>query len=217
MKNSCEELGIRFEVSVEVLKRWVLELVEKENKKFIAVKINVYKNGLKSDIIITTREIPYGEEDYKVGISIGIAKGRRNPYSTLVYHKSSSYAENYIEREIGKKDGFNEIIFLNVDGYISEGSMSNVFFVKDGVVFTPPVSCGILNGIIRQKVIAVCEDNDIEVRENFLKLNEFKKWDEIFITNSLLKVMKVNNFNGIRFDISSCTLSEKIKRKIEEM
>jgi branched-subunit amino acid aminotransferase/4-amino-4-deoxychorismate lyase len=77
---------------------------------------------------------------------------------------------------------------LNSQGHLAEGSMSNVFVVKDGVVQTPSLASGCLPGVTRQLVIALCADLDLPIKECQLGEQDIDSADEIFLTSSLREI-----------------------------
>ena len=85
-----------------------------------------------------------------------------------------------------------EGIFLNRDGQVAEGIVSNIFWVKDGVVYTPAPSVGILNGVTRQFVIALLERLHIPIKEGAYPLSHLQEADEVFITNSLQEIVPLH-------------------------
>lgn len=187
INNSCKILNIEKYVEYND----VLNFIEKNNIKNKALKITITDKN----IIYSTRDIQYKSEDYKRGFSICLSSVLRNSTSMLVYVKSTCYIENIMEKNKGKNLGFDEIIFLNEKGYIAEGATSNIFFIKNNKIFTPKVKCGILNGIVRQWVV----DNFI-VEEGEYKIEDLLMSDAIFITNSIVGIMKVCEIEGKKFN-----------------
>ncbi|RSD24480.1 aminodeoxychorismate lyase [Mesobacillus subterraneus] len=113
--------------------------------------------------------------------------------------KSHHYLNNVLaKREVGPAMN-REGIFLTRDGVLSEGIVSNVFWYKDGTLFTPSVETGILNGITRRFVIALARNAGIEVREGFYKKEEAESADELFLTNSIQEIVPVTEFEGKSF------------------
>ena len=113
----------------------------------------------------------------------------------LCYIKSTNYIENIIEKNKAKEDGFKDVLFLNENGYLSETSCANIFIVKNDKIYTPKVSCGLLNGIIRMWVV-----KNFPVIETELTLDDLKNADEVFITNSLMGIMQVKKFEDIEYN-----------------
>lgn len=186
LKNGMKELGLE-----ELEEEMLLDYISLNFIKNKAVKILVTPQN----IIITEREIPYTEEDYIQGSSLKLSKVRRNSTSMLCYIKSTNYIENMIEKNKAKEDGFKDVLFLNENGYLSETSCANIFIVKNDKIYTPKVSCGLLNGIIRMWVI-----ENFPVIEKELRLDDLKNADEVFITNSLMGIMKVKKFEDIEYN-----------------
>jgi len=161
------------------------------------------------NIIITQRDIPYKEDDYNRGMKLIISKVRRNSTSMLCYIKSTCYIENLIEKENAKKIGYDDVIFLNENGYVTETSCANIFIVKNKKVFTPKVEDGLLNGIIRKRIM-----EEFKVQERSITLEELKESDEVIITNSLMGAMSIKKIDGINYDGEEFRqmFNEKLKR-----
>jgi branched-chain amino acid aminotransferase len=85
---------------------------------------------------------------------------------------------------------------LNWKGYVAEGTISNIFTVKKGVVYTPHRSTGILGGVTRALVLQVAERSRIRTREVMLRPRDLDDADECFITNTTIEVMPVTSVDG---------------------
>ncbi|MFT2621740.1 aminotransferase class IV, partial [Escherichia coli] len=79
-------------------------------------------------------------------------------------------------------DGYDEAILLDASGFVSEGSGENIFVIKDGVVYTPDLSAGALNGITRNTVMHICKDLGLEVVQKRITRDELYIADEVFFT-----------------------------------
>jgi len=90
-----------------------------------------------------------------------------------------------------KSQGFDEALLLNRHGHIFEASRANIFWIKDKVLYTPPLSSGCLNGITRQQVIKQARDLKIQVKEEDLTPEILKKANAAFLTNSLLGIKPI--------------------------
>ena len=102
--------------------------------------------------------------------------------------KSTSYADHVLAYRHALNAGADEALMLNSQGHLAEGSMSNVFVVKDGVVQTPSLASGCLPGVTRQLVIDLCADLDLPVEECQLGVQDIDNADEIFLTSSLREI-----------------------------
>ena len=163
-------------------------------------KLSIRNKGVKItvtplNIIITQRDIPYRDEDYNRGMKLAISKVQRNSTSRLCYIKSTCYIENLIEKENAKKIGYDDVIFLNENGYVTETSCANIFIVKNKEIFTPKVEDGLLDGIIRKRIM-----EEFKVQERSITLEELKESDEVIITNSLMGAMSVKKINWTNYD-----------------
>jgi branched-subunit amino acid aminotransferase/4-amino-4-deoxychorismate lyase len=115
----------------------------------------------------------------------------RNERSPTVRHKSLSYQGNVLALAEGRRRGADEVYFLNSRGRLAEGSFTNLFFVRGGVVRTPSVECGLLPGIGRQVVLEACGAEGIPAEEGAYEEAELTGAAEAFCTNSLRGVMPV--------------------------
>ncbi|MBD3624846.1 MAG: aminotransferase class IV, partial [Rhodobacteraceae bacterium] len=93
-----------------------------------------------------------------------------------------------------RKRGFNNALSLDLDDNVAETASTNVFMVRDGVVFTPVPNGTFLAGITRARVIGLLRDAGHEVVETSLSVSDFHKADEIFLTGNASKVMPVTRF-----------------------
>ena len=149
------------------------------------------------------REYTYTEKDYQKGFSLNISKVRRNETSIFTFYKTLNYGDNILEKRKSKKMGYDEPIFLNSKNQITEGATSNIFVVVRDKIYTPKLSCGLLNGIVRQYIIS-----NYDVTESEIDLEFLNNADEIFLTNSLLGIIPVNNLEKKVFK------SQKISKEI---
>ncbi len=180
--------GIKFlNIGEEVSEYKIINLIEEFNIRNCALKIVVTEKN----IVLITRSISYKSGDYLRGFSLKISKINRNSKSKLTYLKSLNYLENILEREETIKNGYDEAIFLNENGFLAEGSMSNVFIIKDNKIFTPSIKCGLLPGVVRGFLV-----KEYDVIEKEITLEELLTADEIFITNSLLGIMGISKIEN---------------------
>lgn len=141
-------------------------------------------------LLIVTREFePYPARLYREGMKAIISRTRRSPSSPVIQHKTLNYLPNILARAEALQSGADEAIFLNTAGFLTEATVSNLFLVKEGEVFTPPVSAGLLPGITRAVVLEICHRNSIPSREKNLRPRELARADEAFLTNSLMEIM----------------------------
>lgn len=184
--------------------KFIKNFIKEEKLKNIVLKIVVTEKN----IVFSTRKIKYSKEDYENGFKIKLSYVLRNPTSRMTYIKSLSYNENLYEYNKANKEGFNEVVFLNIYGNIAEGATSNIFIIKDKKIYTPKISDGILPGVVRNWVI-----ENFEVCEKHLNKKDLYSADEVFITNSVLGIMKVVQFEEKKYNTN---VVEKIRSEYEQ-
>lgn len=121
---------------------------------------------------------------------------KRNLSSPLVTIKSANYLDNVLAKAEAKAKGVHEALMLNTDGFVAEGTMSNLFFVKEGRLVTPDENSGILPGITRACIIELVKENEIPIEVRQVKLQELIEADEIFLTSSIMEVIPVRTLEG---------------------
>ena len=105
-----------------------------------------------------------------------------------------NYGDCILEKRAATAAGINEKVFVNTKGQISEGTVSNIFFVRKNMIYTPQLSCGLLPGILREYVMS-----KFSVVETIIYPDELMYYEECFVTNSLMGVMPVRQLGNICF------------------
>lgn len=162
----------------------------------------------KKNILLEHRKNPYTEKMRKIGFQMDFSEVRRNETSPLTAYKTLNYADCMLERCSAVQIGMDERIFLNTKDQISEGTVSNIFFVKNGKIFTPALFCGLLPGIIREYLC-----NTESVTETIIYKNEIEQYEECFITNSLMGIMPVRQLAQKQFE--KRTMTDKLIEKYD--
>jgi branched-chain amino acid aminotransferase len=141
-------------------------------------------------ILITAQNlVPLPPEKYETGFKAVISFLRRNSQSPLSRLKSTCYMENILARTAARAAGYDEAIFLNEQGYLAEGSSTNIFLVSNGELITPCFESGVLPGITRDAVLEIARTSNIKATERWVQLNELIEAQEAFVTNSILELM----------------------------
>ena len=148
-------------------------------------------------ILITARSlVPLPPEKYETGFRATVSFLRRNTQSPLSRLKSTCYMENVLARTTARTAGYDEAIFLNEQGYLAEGSMTNIFLVSHGQLITPCFESGVLPGITRDAVLDIARTSNIKATERWVELNELVEAEEAFLTNSILELMPLVTLEG---------------------
>lgn len=121
---------------------------------------------------------------------------RRNLFSPLVSIKSANYLDNMLAKAEAKALGAQEALLLNTDGFVAEGSMSNIFFVTSGRLVTPDENSGILPGVTRRTIIELAQAAGIPLEIRQVRPEELAGADEIFLTSSVMEIIPVTVFDS---------------------
>ena len=132
---------------------------------------------------------PIPAEIYSKGFRVYLSSFCRCSQSPLSRLKSANYLLNVLARTEAEAAGLDEALLLNEQGFITEGSISNVFFVTGSALVTPPLESGILPGITREVVMELASALGINVAEGEVRLKDLGQFDEAFLTNSVMEIM----------------------------
>ncbi len=136
-------------------------------------------------------------ELWEKGVKVAIVKVRRNHVKSLSPAIKHTNSLNGILAKIeALKSHAFEGVFLNLDGYLAEGTISNIFIVKRGVLKTPSLSCGILDGVTRHALIELAKKIGIRVLETEIHEKEVFSADEVFLTSTTMEAMPVTQVNS---------------------
>lgn len=140
----------------------------------------------------------------------------RNTPEGSVRLKSHHYLNNLLgKRELGKLSDA-EGIFLTREGYVAEGVVSNIFWVKNNTLYTPSISTGILNGVTRQYVIHLASLLGVKVEEGTFTKEDLLRSEEVFVTNSTQEMVRISRVDDVEFSIIRHTLFERLKELYKE-
>ncbi|MFA5369410.1 MAG: branched-chain-amino-acid transaminase [Candidatus Omnitrophota bacterium] len=154
-------------------------------------------SGRPSIIVIADKIMLYPEKYYKHGLAIIIARTQQNSIRALnPAIKSLNYLNNIMAKIEAANSGREEAIMLDAKGYVTECTGDNIFIIKNSVVYTPPLSVGILKGVTRDAVIEIARKRKIMLKERNFKCEKVYSADECFLTGTaaeLIPVVKVDS------------------------
>jgi branched-subunit amino acid aminotransferase/4-amino-4-deoxychorismate lyase len=125
------------------------------------------------------------------GVKLGLAPFSRFSRSPLVRFKTTSYLENIYGLRWARGQGLFDALFTNERDEITEGSISNVFFIESGRIVTPPLDAGLLPGITRKQVIEIAESLDFTIEEKAVPRKNLERFGGAFVTNSVVGLLPV--------------------------
>ncbi|NMH67720.1 aminodeoxychorismate lyase [Bacillus sp. RO3] len=202
-----KELNIEADLDEEKIKWIITTLLNKNNLNDAYCRFNISGGageiGLKTTpyedatVILFQKELPpYVPLKEKEGVFLQL---RRNTPETGVRLKSHHYLNNMAaKREIGLSP-HKEGIFITESGHLCEGITSNLFWVKDGELYTPGVETGLLNGITRQFVLALAARKQVPVHIGLFRQDDLLAADEVFFTNSVQELIPVHRIDSFDF------------------
>lgn len=138
----------------------------------------------------------YPDENwYNNGVSCGIFQAERNNPNVKIFQ---THVRIEADR-IMEKQGLYEVLLVDTLGRITEGSRSNVFFIEDNRLVTPP-GHQVLRGITREKTIMLAKEEQIPFEEKDILLKDMLSFDAVFITGTSSKILPVSEIEGVRFN-----------------
>ena len=179
-------------------------------------KLGVSTKG--NDIHLMVAAWPWGaylgEDGMKRGIRTKISSYTRHHVNiTMTQAKAvSNYTNSILANREATDDGYDEAILLDASGFVSEGAGENIFVIKDGVVHTPDLSAGALNGITRNTVLHICKDLGLELIQKRITRDELYIADEIFFTGTAAEVTPIREVDRVEIGSGSRgPITEKIQ------
>lgn len=145
--------------------------------------------GAGEDRLLCISAAPLGEAPQD--LKLALCPWRRNEHSALSGLKCSSYAENLLALDWARRQGLDEVLFLNTAGELCEAATANVFLVHDGVAHTPPLQSGCLPGVMRDLIFELAPTLGHLVEEKALLSKDVESASELFLTNAVHGVMSV--------------------------
>ena len=184
----------------QVLLENVLALTKANNfqKKNIRIDLIFTQGKLQHYSIYFVKSIFPTDEQYNKGVKVGLCFGERhNPKAKIANSEIREKANKKIQEE-----NLFEVILVNHNNIISEGSRSNVFFVKGDKIFTPK-SNNVLSGITRQKVIDISKHLKIDIVEKDIYISDLLLFDSAFLTSTSMIVLPIYSIDEVEFSVDN--------------
>lgn len=213
LSESAKKLGIPFDISLE---HWIEHLFNKIKQD------NLYNGGIKA--ILSGGSAPRGlgsrgqvshlifqTFNYTVAtnpirlVSVPWLRDEANPIYQV---KSVNYLEAILARRQAIEMGADDALFFNQKHHATETTCANIFVIKDDFLLTPPLTDGVLPGIIRSRLLQICSQKDMTCKEESLSKTMLKEVDILFVTNSLQGVRPVLSLDDITFSVDHPLLSQ---------
>lgn len=151
------------------------------------------KENIIPTIFISVSLLPSNKKELKKGVSVELEKDFRWSRCNV---KTISLLPNVLARQKASEKNIAEAVWTK-NGFITEGTHTNFFGVNKGIVQTAPLTNNILPGITRQAIIRLCKINKLPLKENYIKENEIKDFDEFFLTSTTMDVTPIIRINNL--------------------
>jgi branched-chain amino acid aminotransferase len=203
LNRSASMIRLSIPYSHDAIKRAVYKTIKANNHRNAYVRISVSRGpgliGLDPGlcpkptfVIISKAFKEYPGEYYRKGVNIAIVRTRRNFRGALNPQiKSHNFLNNILAVIESIDAGAYEAVMLNYRGYVAEGTVSNIFFVTKGVLCTPSIEVGILDGITRRVILDMAEELGIKIKGGMFTRQDIYRADEVFISSTTRELMPV--------------------------
>jgi 4-amino-4-deoxychorismate lyase len=132
------------------------------------------------------RPIPYDKGSYASGKKVRFSKVIKSRNSQLIAHKTLNYGENMLALRSAQQAGYDDCLFLNEIGNVTESAIANLFMIQNNRLLTPPLEDGLLPGVIRSEILS-----HFPVLETPLRIDQVTSCQGAFLTNSLMGAMPI--------------------------
>jgi branched-chain amino acid aminotransferase len=210
MFDSCKIYRIEIPYSPDQVSKAILATIARNRLRSCYIRPLVFRGygqlgveprGCPVQVIIATWEwgAYLGEEALEQGVDVGISSWRRMAPGTLPASAKvgGHYTNSQLIRMEAAEHGYTEGVALDAYGYVSEGSGENLFLVRDGVIYTPPLASSILAGITRDCVVTLARDLGYEVREAMLTREQLYVADELFFSGTAAEISPIRSVDHI--------------------
>lgn len=194
-----------FSYTYEKIKEYLNRLIEANEVNFGNIKLTF---DIKTDTmkVFSIKHSYPNDELYKSGVKTIFYHGERtNPNAKVI---DNSFREK-VTNEINKAEAF-EAILVNNNGYITEGSKSNIFMIKEGVLYTSQLE-DVLPGVTRGRIISLAKSLGIKVEEKNINYKSIKEFDAMFISGTSPKILPISKVDDINLNVNNETMQELIK------
>lgn len=223
--NSADNINLNLGRSKDQMIAHIYEIYKKMDQDDIYMRIQVSRGegpiGMSPRLAKIPNEViymypfqPSPSEYYTSGVSICVTERRRNNKRALDPNiKSGNYLNNVLAFIEGEKMDAYETFMLNNQGHVTEGTTSNIFFVKGRTLVTPPADYDILKGITRKIVMGVAQKDGLKIEEKGFGLEELLHADEVFLTSSTREIMPIKSVNGTKLATSPGIITKTLHQK----
>ncbi len=191
LNRACAALRIPFTAEAATVSKIIDRLLRLNGLKDARVRLTVTPGTVSAAAAtvvmtaVTIEGVPASGDGWRATIHRGTVSSRND----VLQYKTTSYLDKVLARRDAKERGFDEALFLNEMGHVTEGATTNIFCVRNGMLQTPAPREGLLPGITREVVAEIAARELIPFGEQVLLLEELLSSDEAFLTNSIVEIV----------------------------
>ena len=208
LKNSAEAMNMPYHWKTEELIAYTYETLRINNLQDAYIRPVVYAPA---NMSFTCNEVSYIViQAWEMGLFLGdkligvmtSSFQRPNPKGFKIQAKAAGhYVNSILASQEAKSNGYDEALLTDMNDYVAEGPGANMFFEKDGKLFTPPLG-NILPGITRETVFEICRDLNIEVEEKLFTTDELKQADAAFYCGTAAEIIGWKSLDEVIFPLN---------------
>lgn len=200
---SADALSIANSYTDEQIRQGIDEVLTANKLTEARLRLQVSNGAIKPDgttqtnlLITATDFTPYPAEYYEKGVRVTLTDFRQNPADPFCGHKTICYGPRLTALKNAHEKLAAEALWFTTENFLAEGSISNVFLVKDGQLYTPPIQTPVLPGIARRTVLEIAEAENIPCHETPLQIGDLLEAHEVFLTNVIMEVLPVTSIEA---------------------
>ena len=209
LHRSCKIAQMELGYTVDELCDATVEVIRANNLPACYIRPLVFRgygvmgvdpSGAPTEVIIACWpwDAYLGEDALANGVAVGVSSWRQRSINAIppAVKATAAYFNSLMAKLEAKEHGYVEAIMLNEEGLVCEGTGENLFVVRNGIMSTPPLSDGVLEGITRDTVLTIADELGIPAGEESLTRSDLYVADEVFMTGSAAELTPIGSVDG---------------------
>lgn len=216
MLHSAQSIQLAMQWDLSDIKKDIVWVLDKNHLTHCNIKVMIFSlEGMLHRMLYISKSYYPSSEEVEKGLPVSlVAWERHNPNAKII---NTTYKEQ-VSNKI-KEDGVFEVLLVNGNQTITEGSRSNVFFVKNGKVVTAPGE-QVLRGITRQYILNACQNLNIPIEERALQVEELEEIEGLWISGTSIKVQPISSIGSRSYSSGThpviMAIRDEFNRIVEE-
>ncbi len=212
-RKSLEAISLNDESLIKKITKGINDLIKALKLENNNIRISVFKytDGHADFVINAVPTVYPNEQMYKFGVQTGLLAAERTvPGIKKGHTKVRKLANDFI-----KENHVYEAILVNHHDLITEGSKSNIFFIKDDELYTAPDNM-VLEGVMRSKVLAIANELDIDVHFEAVHIDDIEDFEGAFITGTSPRVLPIKSIDDVSYNAKH-PIAIKLRQAVAEL